>query len=288
MIVWGGAGPSLRFNGPGPQETKNNGGRYNPARDLWSSIETNEAPVARTSHTALWTGHEMIVWGGTTNPSLQFSASSLLNSGGRYDPDLNAWTSMASSGAPTARFQHSAAWTGDEMIVWGGIGLTTTNVPTQPAVLNTGARYFPNLNAWIVASTNGAPSSFYTKLPAVWTGKEIILGRGRYNPSTDSWLPVNANGAPPAVPGFSAVWTGGEMIVWGGAYNNPAGGRYSADTDAWTGITVEGMPTPRSGHTAVWTGNGMLIFGGTAPQQGLPDTTYLYSLTKTMYLYRKP
>ena len=38
----------------------------------------------------------MIVWGGTTNPSLQFSASSLLNSGGRYDPDLNAWWSDVS------------------------------------------------------------------------------------------------------------------------------------------------------------------------------------------------
>ena len=81
------------------------------------------------------------------------------------------------------------------------------------------------------------------------------------------------------------------MIVWGGSTATKpesTGGRYSPDTDTWRRITIDGMPTPRAGHAAVWAGNGMLIFGGTAAQQGLPDTTFLYSLTKPMYLYKKP
>jgi len=295
MIVWGGAGPGFRFNEPGPLETKNDGGRYNPARDQWTSIETNGAPVARTGHTAVWTGNEMMVWGGTTNPSPFAQASFLVNSGARYDPQLNAWTSMASGGAPTARIQHSAVWTGDEMIVWGGFGVATTNVLTQLKYLNTGARYFPNLNAWIATTTNGTPQSIPDQT-AVWTGKELIvwgsaLSRARYNPSNDSWTSIQSFGAPIGGPQHIAVWTGSEMIVWGGSTATKpesTGGRYSPDTDTWRRITIDGMPTPRAGHAAVWTGDGMLIFGGTAAQQGLPDTTFLYSLTKPMYLYKKP
>ena len=295
MIVWGGAGPGFRFNEPGPLETKNDGGRYNPTRDQWTSIETNGAPVARAGHTAVWTGNEMMVWGGTTNPSPFAQASFHVNSGARYDPQLNAWTSMASGGAPTARIQHSAVWTGDEMIVWGGFGVATTNALTQPKYLNTGARYFPNLNAWIATTTNGTPQSIPDQT-AVWTGKELIvwgsaLSRARYNPSNDSWTSIQSFGAPIGGPQHIAVWTGSEMIVWGGSTATKpesTGGRYSPDTDTWRRITIDGMPTPRAGHAAVWAGNGMLIFGGTAAQQGLPDTTFLYSLTKPMYLYKKP
>ena len=32
--------------------------------DTWTSTNTTNAPSARTGHTAVWTGSEMIVWGG--------------------------------------------------------------------------------------------------------------------------------------------------------------------------------------------------------------------------------
>ena len=40
-------------------------------------------------------------------------------------------------------------------------------------------------------------------------------------------------------------------------------------------------------HT-VWTGNSLLVFGGTDSQGAFPDATYSFSLTKPMYLYKKP
>jgi len=58
MIVWGGVLDAQ------PNST-NTGGRYNPATNTWlaTSLGAN-APSARTSHTAVWTGTHMIIWGG--------------------------------------------------------------------------------------------------------------------------------------------------------------------------------------------------------------------------------
>ena len=42
----------------------NTGGRYNPALTAGQRPAPPMRPLARTSHTAVWTGSEMIVWGG--------------------------------------------------------------------------------------------------------------------------------------------------------------------------------------------------------------------------------
>src|SRR5262249_17377133 len=54
------------------------GGRYNPTTDMWATTSTIDVPIARQLHTAVWTGTEMIVWGGNNN--------NWLNTGGRYGP----------------------------------------------------------------------------------------------------------------------------------------------------------------------------------------------------------
>jgi hypothetical protein len=67
MIVWGG----YVFH-VGDVKT---GGRYNPITDHWTPTSTINAPANREVHTAVWTGGEMIVWGG----NLGFK-----DTGGRY------------------------------------------------------------------------------------------------------------------------------------------------------------------------------------------------------------
>ena len=47
----------------------NTGGRYNPGTDSWTATSTTNAPTARHCHTAVWTGSEMIVWGGYVTDS---------------------------------------------------------------------------------------------------------------------------------------------------------------------------------------------------------------------------
>src|SRR5437588_2469875 len=81
--------------------------------DTWAPTSLTNAPDGRRSHTAVWIGSEMIVWGGT-------DSSGDLNTGGRYNPSTDGWTATSTTNAPTARDGHTAVWTGSQMIVWGG------------------------------------------------------------------------------------------------------------------------------------------------------------------------
>jgi hypothetical protein len=90
------------------------------------------SPSARFRHTAVWTGVEMIVWGGFRGT---FSGGSPLNTGGRYNPITDTWTPTrvapsaigATDAAPAPRVNHTAVWTGTRMIVWGGVSGTPVN-----------------------------------------------------------------------------------------------------------------------------------------------------------------
>ncbi len=53
-------------------------------------------PPGDTSHTAVWTGNEMIVWGGSDYPTV-------FNTGGRYHPDTDSWTGTTTTFAPVPR-----------------------------------------------------------------------------------------------------------------------------------------------------------------------------------------
>jgi hypothetical protein len=55
MIVWGGQENGVPLN---------DGGRYNPNTNSWTATSLINVPDARFFHTAVWTGSEMIVWGG--------------------------------------------------------------------------------------------------------------------------------------------------------------------------------------------------------------------------------
>ncbi len=261
MIVFGGS-------------DDNSGGKYNPLTDTWIATSTTNAPSARSYHSAVWTGSEMIIWGG--------AFSDVLNTGGRYNPTTNTWTPISTSNAPSARFGHTAVWTGTEMIVWGGKSSYNSN-----DLLNTGGRYNPATNTWAPISTANAPTARILHT-SVWTGTEMIVwggtndstglfpgsyqldlalnSGGRYNFATNTWTPTNTSNAPPERYFHTAVWTGAEMIVWGGrssyygTYNT--GAHYNSVTDTWATISLTNAPPPRSNHTAIWTGDEMIVCGG--------------------------
>ena len=138
MVVWGGTAIDyIQFY--------STGGRYNPITNSWTSTSTASAPSARIYHTAVWTGNEMIVWGGGDG---NFALS---NAGGRYNPVANNWTNTSTTNAPDGRLLHSAVWTGSEMIVWGGGG----HGPGDD--LNTGGRYNPSTDNWTATTTENYP-----------------------------------------------------------------------------------------------------------------------------------
>jgi hypothetical protein len=265
MIVWGGYYYSDDDN------YLNTGGCYNPTTQTWTATPLKDAPTARYGHTAVWTGKEMIVWGGYAGGPY---STSLMNSGGRYDPVTNEWEDTSTgANVPEPRWVHTAVWTGTEMIVWGGGGGNGSS-------LNTGGRYDPEADTWGETTSTGqdAPEA-RANHEAVWTGTEMIVWGGgggnvswvdtggRYNPATDTWIAVSMG---PNLPlgrlSHTAIWTGTEMIVWGGETSSGftnTGGRYDPVTGTWTETsTGANVPAPRSAHTAVWTGAEMIVWGG--------------------------
>jgi hypothetical protein len=171
-----------------------------PCTDQWAGTTTANAPTGRYYHTAVWTGSEMIVWGGQ-------GGSELFNIGGRYNPSTDSWTATSRTNAPAGRSYHTAIWTGNEMIVWGGYA------DSGPS--NTGGRYNPSTDSWTAISTTNAPSArnFHT---AVWTGSAMIVwggddnsgflnSGGRYRPGTDSWTATSTTNAPTARSVHTAV-----------------------------------------------------------------------------------
>ena len=194
----------------------------------WEARGGGLPPAVRQNHTAVWTGSEMIVWGGIN--------ANYLNDGGRYNPVANTWTATPASGAPPRQYD-TAIWTGSEMIVWGGYN--------NGVYLNDGARYNPAANTWTATAMNGAPSARDCQT-AVWTGSEMIIwggfnisyfnDGGRYNPVANTWAVTPTNGAPPPREFHTAIWTGTEMIVWAG--------RGTAATSTMARVTT---PLPAAG-----------------------------------------
>jgi N-acetylneuraminic acid mutarotase len=234
------------------------------AEDVWTPTETTNAPSGRYYHTAIWTGSEMIVWGGEDEDHMFF------NSGGRYDPITDDWSVTSTAGAPIPRVAHTAVWTGTEMIVWGGSG---------DNVANSGGKYNPATDSWTATTITNAPEG-RDGHTALWAGDEMIIwgGRdgsgetntgGKYDPATDSWSTTSVSNAPDRRSFHTAVWTGSEMIVWGGYFHDNngnhyfnTGGRYDPNTDSWTPTNTTAAPSERSEQIAVWTGSEMIVWGG--------------------------
>lgn len=261
LLIWGGNNNSGNLG---------NGARYNLASNTWSALATGNAPAARQLHTAVWTGAEMIIWGGDNNPT--FYAD-----GARYNPASDTWISILSNlpNTPLARDNHTAIWTGSEMIIWGGLNNTSGNL------LNDGGRYNPVVNSWVAmtGSLPNTPAARYQHT-AVWNGSQMIIwggmgsisrlgDGGRFNPSLNTWayLPNSVTSTPPPRAAHSAIWTGSELIVWGGTGANSYlndGGRFNPGLNNWTYLlnNLANTPQARASHAAVWSGNEMIVWGG--------------------------
>lgn len=261
MLIWGG----IDYNDPEPDVIFDNGARYNPVLDAWFPMSAINTPSARYHHSAVWTGNEMIIWGGRDD-------ASYVDSGSKYDPNGNAWTAISITGVPTGRINHSAVWTGECMVVWGGYWYDGTQ-----HVERSGGRYYPVSDTWLATNLTGAPVESDDH-SAIAAGTEMILwgitlGMSDgciYDPEADDWSQISHSGLT-SRSGHTAIWTGSEMLVWGGWYSDPenhylnSGAMYNRGEGSWTAMTTTTAPSGRYNHLAVWTGTEMLVWGGKNP-----------------------
>jgi N-acetylneuraminic acid mutarotase len=289
MVVWGGLGeetgrPDGCFLG--------SGGRYNPITDTWSEINTNGAPLGRTGAVGVWTGTEVVVWGGRTitgcvwqqNGFWSYCSDTTLRGGGRYNPVTDTWRGMSGNNSPSGRTGHQAVWTGSQMLVWGGRESANW---IEYNDLNTGGCYTPANDTWTAMSTINAPAArdgsrlvWCASRMIIWGGQthigsgffttnDLVRSGAMYNPALNSWFAMSTAGAPTARWFHSAVSTGQELIVWGGCDVNhdsfDTGGRYKPALNTWVTMplpTADIEPAHRSQATAVWTGTEMIVWGG--------------------------
>jgi hypothetical protein len=272
MIVWGGSGTpdnrAVRWDGQRwhPTHPHGDGGRYDPRTDSWRPISKVGAPSPRALPKVVWTGRELIFWGGIG------ASDKPLFDGARYDPLKDAWTPMTNARAPQVE-SPAAVWTGRELIVWG-------RCRDQWLGCLQGARYSPRDDTWRPMSTVGGPGLDGLPSGATWTGQEMVLwGAVRekrqainagwlYDPAGDRWRRMTSHGAPytPAARPV-VVWTGREVLAWGGIDADggcilspiEAGGLYDPVADRWRRSAQPSHFTGGGEPDSVWTGDQLLL-----------------------------
>jgi len=143
----------------------------------------------RGGHSVVWTGAEMIVWGGEADET----GTTVYSDGAGYDPEEDAWRPLAPSPLSGRRY-HVAVWTGEEMLIFGGVNERD------------GAAYRPDTDSWEPLAASPVPLGPSAGAPIegvtgwVWTGTEMIVWHvptdlvASYNPDTDQWRELPATG----------------------------------------------------------------------------------------------
>jgi hypothetical protein len=238
VLVWGGVGGVQ-----GGERSPPRGGAYlELSRGVWQDL--GEHGEARWDHAAVWTGREVLLWGGSTE------LASGSPDGARLAVPSFGYRAMPP--APFGMAEPIGVWTGEEALFWGEPAVADPADVQAAQVL----RYRPRTDRWEVGARFPGPSR--VGATALWTGEELLVWGGlawddagdgpvavadgyAYDPAGDVWRRI----APGPLAGrfrHAAVWTGEAMLVWGGAASEEPGdvladgALYSAATDSWEAI----------------------------------------------------
>ncbi len=233
----------------------------------WYSLAAGDSntPSAREGHTVVWTGSQMIIWGGT-------NGTQYFKSGGIYDPATDSWSPTSEgTNCPVARTAHTGSrhtWDGNQvMVIWGGWNGSTN--------YDSGSSYRVSTDTW--SALPQSPADPDTPLPrrnhavlATMSGDILYIWGGRRTLgltqsggvfyaglTSPEWDPLDPATAPTAREYFTATVTNwGNTYVWGGSDSGSlfcnTGSYFRAGVDKdWVAITNTGAPSGRKLHTSV-------------------------------------
>lgn len=257
---------------PPPTTTTSTSPTTTTTSPLLESEAIETGPLApRGGHSVVWTGSEVIVWGGERDES----GGELFADGAAFDPETGTWRVLSESPIAGRRY-HIATWTGTEMLIMGGF------------VRSDGAAYQPANDTWRVLgespislrTPSGAPDTGF--IGTVWNGSELFVWNvgedvlAAYDPATDQWrsLPPTDMGSDRGV-----LRSDGETVYAFGATveDYPATNDLSAMRlvdDVWMNVPAVGFST--DDHTigadptlTAWAGDRFLAWS----DSGLRGTT---------------
>jgi hypothetical protein len=192
----------------------------------------------------------------------------------------SGWTELPAP--PEARSGAATAWTGSQLLVWGGYVFEGSgDKPSR----DDGFVYDAASRTW--KALPPSPLSGRSLTTSAWTGREFLVWGGTdlnswpyegfadgaaFDPATGRWrtLPL----APIDGRAPMSVWTGEELIVWGTTVrveDRPQdGAAYDPATNTWRRIAD--APIELTDGTAVWTGEEMIVFGAALHGGNVPET----------------
>lgn len=221
-----------------------------------------DAPIpGRSSYVAIPIDRGTFIWGG--------DAGDDATTGAIYDAVVDRWTPIARAPGPD-RIVAATAWTGSQVLIWGGNGGLADGLAYDPALdrwtaipdapidggfgygtwtgtefvvvssLAEAAAWDPKARTWRRLPDTPVPAGH---MEAVWTGREfIVLGIGEggnervvgatFDPSSSTWRPIAEVPYDGLILGDGAVWMGEELLFVAHAYD-PA-------TDSWRILKREG------------------------------------------------
>ena len=190
------------------------------------------------------------------------------------------WTTLPN--APLAgRADDAVVWTGEQLLVWGGVREATSGVFADGAALD------PSPGRWQMLPPS--PLSAREEPAAVWAGDQMIVWGGddggdqatrreyvdgaAYFPTTRTWRLLPAAPLEPRS-GAAMFWTGSEVLVFGGLtpkrdLHQPVsatelldGAIYDPGTRRWTSLPAypQGAAGVPVGATVAWTGDQLIVW----------------------------
>lgn len=221
----------------------------------------------RVDAASAWTGAEWLLWGGY-DADASFDQRPVPRTDGlAYDPAAEHWRRLPE--APLApRAGVASVWTGDRLVVWGGL-----DPDGEP--LADGAAYLAAEDRW--EPLPPAPLSARFGAVALWSGGEVLIAGGRagnprrsappvardvaaLDPAAGTWrelAPVPDDAA--AAPGVEFVAAGDRVLAW----QRERGWVYDAERDGWAAtppppeevrVRASSRPVPLHGRRVLLVG----------------------------------
>ena len=240
-------------------------------------MSTAGAPIGRKIEgNAVWTGSKLVVWGGQSavDPTATTELDYCFNGdyqqcqrfadGAVYDLATDSWSPITADGAPSRRRGQLMVWTGQDVLVMGGVDYPEVDKWTP---LADAYRYSVAEDRW---STIALPQPLHDAIvkssgpdarPFEWTGSRLLMRVAKspiyaYDPSADVWQvvadPPNGAVCPAASSQGLCVDASGRRYY----------GLYDSVKNVWRLLDYPVRDTTLLATGTIWTGSQLLEWGG--------------------------
>lgn len=263
LLIWGGNGA-------------NDGYRYNPGSNSWTTMSAINAPVPRNFYLSNFSGTELIIWGGT-----DASTGTALNTGARYNLANNSWSAMNTTNAPSFLNGASSIVENNALFVYGGsVSFAYSNKMNKyDLITNTwtqnipGGTSVPVRSNAVMMSNNGYIYVFGGTYTPQFSTTQFLTDGYVYNISTNTWS-ANIGSASVSIagsPGSGFIQRESKVYSFGGMSGSGANITYSsalgvrditAANPAYTTLGTAPIAGRFGSYVDTLPGNRLMFWGG--------------------------